>query len=314
MNSIQKRIDILQGEAWRDLIREPLQDLINLPDNINSDLELIEDCPSVKNLFDGVDMGFGTYGWRGNIDLVKKFLEKGGKYLDTAPTYGFGKVEKTLSKVLPEYEKIWVGTKFNKNYHTLNSINNSFIKSFGNLGKGNFVFLQLHWPNRLFDFTQIIQTLLKVGKNTLFENIQPKFIGLCNCNSILLSQALHIAQGKIQTLQIPFSIFRSDSLGFLIPFAKSKNVKIIGYSPFGQNYSNLVNKDKKRFLKRMSQKNNCEINQLLLSWIIQHGIIPIPRTNDVNHLISNLEAPQLKLSEEDLEELDEWCKQFWFSF
>lgn len=46
-------------------------------------------------------------------DIVRKFIDSGGYYIDTAPMYGFGEIEKLLGEVLKEFsrEKFYIVTK-----------------------------------------------------------------------------------------------------------------------------------------------------------------------------------------------------------
>ena len=60
-------------------------------------------------------------------------------------------------------------------------------------------------------------------------------------------------------------------------------------------------------LKTLADRKGITVGQLALAWVHAQGddVIPIPGTSSVVHLDENLAAAHVKLTEEDLKEIDE---------
>lgn len=60
-------------------------------------------------------------------------------------------------------------------------------------------------------------------------------------------------------------------------------------------------------MERIAQRKQCTVGQLSLAWLHAQGddVIPIPGTTNIHHLHENLDARNIKLSSEDLNEIHE---------
>ena len=57
--------------------------------------------------------------------------------------------------------------------------------------------------------------------------------------------------------------------------------------------------------KAFSQKHNRTAAQICLRWSIQNGYIPLPKSSDEEHIVSNADVFSFSLDEEDMRLLDE---------
>jgi diketogulonate reductase-like aldo/keto reductase len=74
----------------------------------------------------------------------------------------------------------------------------------------------------------------------------------------------------------------------------------MAYSPLGQKFDKL----KSPVLSKMARKYDCTEAQIALSWILSFpGVLPIPNTNNIEHLKQNFESNDLYLAKNDLLEL-----------
>jgi diketogulonate reductase-like aldo/keto reductase len=62
--------------------------------------------------------------------------------------------------------------------------------------------------------------------------------------------------------------------------------------------------DTEKQLKYMAKYHSVSEAQIALAWIMAKGAIPIPRTNDLNHLAQIIEMRDIKLPQEDVNTLD----------
>lgn len=57
-------------------------------------------------------------------------------------------------------------------------------------------------------------------------------------------------------------------------------------------------------LQRLSNRYQKSIPQIILKWIQQRGIIPIPRTNSVSHLIEDIELSDFSLNDDEIRSIN----------
>ncbi|WP_281393581.1 aldo/keto reductase [Salicibibacter cibarius] len=89
----------------------------------------------------------------------------------------------------------------------------------------------------------------------------------------------------------------------LVPLMKENSIPIMAYAPVGR-------KDRFDFMKQqvlqdISKKHNADVFQILLAWCIRNGqTIAIPQSSNTEHVINNVKAADIQLTEEDLAKID----------
>jgi aryl-alcohol dehydrogenase-like predicted oxidoreductase len=165
-----------------------------------------------------------------------------------------------------------------------------------------------------------------------------KYIGLSECSSETLRRA-H-AVHPIAAVQIEYSPFDLDiekeEIG-LLKTCRELGVAIVCYSPLGRGMltgqykspDDFEEKDLRRRLPRFSKENfpknlqlveqlttrakkkGCTSGQLTLAWILAQGndFIVIPGTSKIKNLEENVAAAQIKLSQEEIHEIRDFCEK-----
>jgi glycerol 2-dehydrogenase (NADP+) len=89
----------------------------------------------------------------------------------------------------------------------------------------------------------------------------------------------------------------------LIEYCKSRNIQVQDFSPLGgrlrEGRERLV---EDRTVKTMAEKRGCAIGQLLQSWAVQRGTIPLGRSSNPERVASNFAV--VRLSGEEMQVLD----------
>ena len=93
-------------------------------------------------------------------------------------------------------------------------------------------------------------------------------------------------------------------------FCDKENIAVIAYFPLGhgfagrlyiaEHYGEFDNFGEK-IIKDLAKKYNKNEGQIILNWEHHQGVIPIPATNKIDRMKSNLEALTLKMDDEDYE-------------
>tara|TARA_R110002050_G_scaffold223338_1_gene359102 strand:+ start:8979 stop:10022 length:1044 start_codon:yes stop_codon:yes gene_type:complete len=162
------------------------------------------------------------------FSIMRKAVEQGVTFFDTADVYGAGQSERVIGKFIKRYKpNLKIATKFGRDgsvfpdKYTEKALRKSVDNSLNRLGVDAIDLLQLHcipsdvlYEGSIFNW---LRSLKKEGKIKAFgASVETVQEGL-----------FCIEQEGITSLQIIFNIFRQKPLEELLPKAKAKNVGII---------------------------------------------------------------------------------------
>jgi aryl-alcohol dehydrogenase-like predicted oxidoreductase len=164
----------------------------------------------------------------------------------------------------------------------------------------------------------------------LVEEGKIKYIGLseASASTIRRAHAVH----PITAIQLEWSLWSRDVEEEIIPTCRELGIGIVAYSPLGRGFfssgpkmlENLANNDFRKLLPRfqaenlehnqnlfdrvnqMAEKKGCTASQLALAWVHHQGtdVCPIPGTTKIKKFNDNIGALSVKLSPEDMSELE----------
>jgi diketogulonate reductase-like aldo/keto reductase len=91
----------------------------------------------------------------------------------------------------------------------------------------------------------------------------------------------------------------------LVPMMNKLEMPLIAYAPVARGDSFGTNLTKQKAIKEIAEKHQSNSFQILLAWCIRNGqTIAIPQSNNTAHVIDNVKAAEIQLSQEDLEQID----------
>ncbi|CAL1695055.1 unnamed protein product [Somion occarium] len=132
-----------------------------------------------------------------------------------------------------------------------------------------------------------------------------KNIGLSNTQGSLLLDVLRYARIEPQVLQVEIHPYLTQEA--LVKLAAIHGIAVTGYSSFGpQSYvelgahkgaSSLLEHDS---IAQIASKNNKTPAQILLRWAVQRGLAVVPKSNNHERLVSNLQVTSFSLSEDEI--------------
>ena len=167
-------------------------------------------------------------------EILKKALDKGVNFFDTADVYGDGRSEKFLGELIKSTsEKIFVTTKSGRRWRGTNyprgykqkHIEEFIDRSLINLGIDCIDLLQLHCPPSEIcskkETYEMMDEIVKKGKIAYYGVTVHK-----------LSDAMEAIQfPNVKSIQIVFNIFRQKPAESFFKEAKKRNVAIIARGP-----------------------------------------------------------------------------------
>jgi myo-inositol catabolism protein IolS len=150
---------------------------------------------------------------------VRRALDRGITFFDTAPAYGDGASEALLGRVLASHRRdVTIATKVGPRDDPRGSLEGSLRR----LATDYVDLLQLHealdgWEGRL----EVLSALRDEGK--------ARAIGLCNASHLQLRRALEIA--PITAYQGPFNLFDRDVEQRELPLCRERGLGFVAYRP-----------------------------------------------------------------------------------
>ncbi len=242
------------------------------------------------------------------IRVLKRTVELGINFIDTADSYGPDVSEELIAEALHPYPAdLVIGTKggFERsgpNQWTINCdperLQNRLEGSLRRLKTDQIDLYQLHRIDPDVPFEDQMAFLQKIQEKGLV-----KHIGLSEVSVDDIKKAREYVD--IVSVQNKYSVdYRKweDELEYCL----QNNIAFIPWNPI--NAGNVKSLDK---LNQIAEKYDASAHQLALSWLLHRApnILLIPGTSKVKHLEQNFRAAEISISEEDMAELDKIGKE-----
>jgi aryl-alcohol dehydrogenase-like predicted oxidoreductase len=195
-------------------------------------------------------VGFGAWaiggsGWVGgwgnqddneSVAAIRRALDLGINWIDTAAVYGCGHSEEVVAKALQgraTASRPYIFTKCGlvceaggqvKNVLKASSIRHEIEESLRCLQVETIDLYQIHWPDPEPDIEEAWSTLAMLQKEG-----KVRYIGVSNFNVAQLKRVQLVA--PISSLQPPYSLVKPEVEQEILPFCAQNNIGVIVYSP-----------------------------------------------------------------------------------
>jgi len=272
------------------------------------------------------------------LRVLRRYIELGGNFFDTAEVYGPHTNEELLGRFLREVprESIVVATKFGfkfVNGERTNDVNSSPENvrraCDGSLRRLGIDHIDLYYQHRVDPNVPIEDTVGALKELVAAGKIRA--IGLSEAHPETIRRAAKVY--PIAALQSEYSLWTRDvETNGVLATCRELGVGFVPYSPLGRGFltgaiqkaSDLDPSDWRlsnpRFaeavfennlklaeaVKALAAKKNCTPAQFALAWVLAQGndMMPIPGTKRLKYLEDNMGALAVELTAEDLKETD----------
>ena len=270
------------------------------------------------------------------IATIRRALELGVTFLDTADMYGWGANESLVGKAIEgRREDVVLATKFgnvrgpNGEYLGIDG-SPAYVRSAceASLERLGVETIDLYYQHRVDLQTPIEETVGAMAE--LVQEGKVRHLGLSEAapDTIRRAHAVH----PITALQTEYSLWTRDPEAEVLPTVRELGIGFVAYSPLGRGFlcgqirsaDDLDERDFRRRGPRFQEDNlqrNLELvreveevaaekgatpSQVALAWVLARGedIVPIPGTKRRSFLEENAAAAAIELSPEDVERLD----------
>lgn len=248
-------------------------------------------------------VGLGT--WLIDNDKVEEVvecaLEAGYRHIDTAQAYGNEEgVGKAIHKSNIARQDLFITSKIAAEAKTYQEAYDSINETLNKMGLDYLDLMIIHSPQPWQEFrddNRYFKENKKVWKalETAYQEGKVKAIGVSNFLKDDLENILNSCQIKPMVNQILTHI--SNTKTELIKFCKENDILVEAYSPIAHG-AILKNEN----IIAMANKYNVSVARLCIRYIIQLGLVALPKASSKEHLIDNLKV-DFEISEEDMEVL-----------
>jgi len=226
------------------------------------------------------------------VEIVAHALRVGYRHVDTAQMYGNEtEVGQGLKGSGIPRDQVFVTTKI---WHT-NAAAGDFARaveeSLHKLNLSAVDLLLIHWPSKEVPLAETIGALCKAKREGLTRHV-----GVANFTLPLLEQALKLASEPLVTNQIEVHPFIDQSK--MIAACARRKLSVTAYCPLarGTVLGNPV-------LERIGKAHGKSSAQVSLRYLLQLGLIVIPRTSKKERLAENLAGLDFTLTGAEMAEI-----------
>lgn len=247
-------------------------------------------------LNNGVEMpilGFGVYQINDQQvceESVVEAIKAGYRLIDTAAIYGNEEaVGRAIKRCGIKREELFITTKLWINDAGYEKAKKAFETSLKKLGLDYLDLYLIHQPyGDVYGSWRAMEELYKEGKI--------KAIGVSNFEpdrliDLILNNKVVPAVNQIETHPFCQQIKAGEYL-------KEKQVQLESWGPFAEGKNNLFSNET---MKKIAAKYNKSIAQVILRWLIQRGIVCIPKSTHKERIIENFNVFDFELSDEDMQ-------------
>lgn len=306
----------------------------------NSDLNVSRICLGCMGFGDAqVGMHSWTLPEEQSKEIMKRAIDLGINFFDTAISYQGGSSERFVGKAIKEYAKredMVIATKFfprtpkeiEDNVSAKDHINKLLDQSLKNLDTDYIDLYICHSWDYNSPIEEIMETLneaVKAGK--------VRYIGISNCYAWQIAKANYIAEknnwAKFISVQGHYNLLFREEEREMFPYCKEENIALTPYSPLASGrlvkplgetskrleedvyakgkYDATAEKDGIIIdrVAELAEKKGLTRSQIAIGWLLSKVTAPVVGATKLSHVEAAVESVPVKLSAEELAYLEE---------
>ncbi|MBN1536297.1 MAG: aldo/keto reductase [Anaerolineales bacterium] len=255
-------------------------------------------------------IGFGTWTIGGHhtadptsdersLSALHSALEMGYTHFDTAEIYASGHAEELLARAILESgiarESLFITSKVSPQHLNYEDVLCSCENSLKRLGMDYLDLYLIHWPKVGMKLEETFR-----GLNKLVQDGKVRHLGVSNFNLKLLKKSAALSETPLLTNQVSYSIpDRTYEKNGVLEYCQQHDILITAYSPVKRR-----NIKSNPIIKSIAQSRGISLQQVALAWLTtQPRVIAIPTSFNPQHQAENLQAADIVLSQEEMDQL-----------
>jgi aryl-alcohol dehydrogenase-like predicted oxidoreductase len=276
--------------------------------------------------FGSREWGYGeSYASKDAHAIVRRALELGVTFFDTAEIYGFGRSERILGEALgDDLESVFLATKILPVMPAAPVVEQRAVASANRLGARHLDLYQVHQPNPVVRDGTTMRGMRALQRVGLVGEV-----GVSNYSLERWRAAEQALGSRVLSNQVRYSLVARGPERDLLEYAESHERLVIAYSPLGQGLlsgkyhrdsrpSNRVRAFSPLFrpdsldraagliaaLREVADAHSATPAQVALAWVIHHpAVVAIPGASSIGQVESNAAAAEIELTDSEYQTL-----------
>lgn len=242
--------------------------------------------------------------------LLRRAVELGVNYIDTADVYGPRVVEQMIHDALYPYPADLVISTKGGQTHDVKGPNEYDARperlraaceaSLKRLRLEQIPLYQMHSPDPKVPYEDSIGELARLQKEGKIRHI-----GVCNVDTALLAKARAIV--KVVSVQNRYNILSRES-DDIISLCEREHMVFMPFGPLGGRSTQTLKTDDARLagLQKIAAERNIKMPQMVLAWLLARSpvMLPIPGTSKLAHMEENVGAATVHLTRKEMQRID----------
>ncbi|XVH30401.1 aldo/keto reductase [Haloferacaceae archaeon DSL9] len=241
-------------------------------------------------------------------DVLRRAVELGVDFVDTADSYGPGVSERLIGEALADddvdADDVVVATKAGllRNadgdwlpHGSPDYIRNAVLCSRDRLGVDTIDLYQFHRPDPDVPFEDSVETFAELKDEGLVQHV-----GLSNVSVDQLETARDIVD--VATVQNQYNVGNRED-DDVLDACEEYDIGFIPWYPLGAGDLD----DSESVVDDIANAHDTTASQVALAWLLDRSsvVLPIPGTSSIDHLEENVAASGIELSDDEVSRLDE---------
>lgn len=239
-------------------------------------------------------IGLGVMTLKGDVcvQAVKSALQMGYRHIDTAWFYGNEKeVGEGLRQSGVKREDVFITTKVRETHLEPEKFRQSVAESLANLQLPSVDLLLIHWNNKDVPFKTSVGALCQAKKDG-----KATHVGVANFTTRMLDEAWAVTSEPLVCNQIEMHPFINQDK--VVAASKKHGMAVVAYCPIARGKVPGA-----EVLERIAKAHGKSAAQVSLRYLVQLGIVPIPRTATPAHQKENMEVFDFRLSDAEMAQI-----------
>jgi 2,5-diketo-D-gluconate reductase B len=238
-------------------------------------------------------VGLGTSALRGRecARVIEQAIRLGYRHIDTAQMYDNEREVGEGVRASGKRAEVLVTTKVQPTLLAPHDLERSVKESLTRLQLDVIDLLLIHWPNPRVPLAETLGAMAKMKREGYTRQI-----GVSNFTVALLDEAVKISEEPLVCNQIECHPFLNQDK--VVAACRKHGMAVVAYSPIARG-SAIGDK----VLEKIGKAHDKSAAQVCLRWLVQQGIVVIPRTSKIARLEENFALFDFELSDAEMREI-----------
>jgi 2,5-diketo-D-gluconate reductase B len=236
-------------------------------------------------------IGLGTWALRNVARMVEQAIHIGYRHIDTAQMYGNEAEVGQGVRASGKRAEVMVTTKVQPTLLAPHDLERSVKESLAHLRLDVIDLLLIHWPNPRVPLAETLGAMAKMKREGF-----TRAIGVSNFTVAMLDEANKVSPEPVVCNQIECHPFLNQDK--VIAACRTHGMAVVAYSPVARGGA-----AGHAVLERIGKAHGKSAAQISLRYLVQQGIVVIPRTNRLERLEENIALFDFELTDAEMREI-----------